>query len=320
MSFKGRLMHLMMRYRHLLKGKLHREIVDKNTSILKLRKECDEAAERLAKMPEDVSIQIANDFPVYSEWIIPKDSEDKKAVLYFHGGGYVMGSVKSHRSIVANFCKTFGCKALLFDYRLAPEFPAPAAVNDSVEVYRRMLSQGYEPGNIVFAGDSAGGGIEIAALLKLKDDRIPLPGACVAFSPSLDMTRSGDSHKTRAKADPCTPPGMTGTYYDYYAGSEGLTYPYASPLFGELSGLPPIMIHVGNDEVMRDDSVLFGEKAELAGVKITVTIWKGMFHCFPLLSPMFPEAVQAMNQVTEFIKNYATISTSLQSGSRTQLS
>ncbi|MEL7654659.1 MAG: alpha/beta hydrolase [Bacillota bacterium] len=304
MSFKGKMMHVMMRNRHLLKGRIRREVIDKNTSIERLRFECNDAAERLAKMPDGISIEKAGYLPVYAEWIIPEGADEKKAILYFHGGGFVMGNVKSHRCIVGNFVKMVGYKALLFDYHLAPEFPAPAAVDDSAAIYIWMLEQGYQPENIIFAGDSAGGGIEIAAMLKLKDDDIPLPAACVAFSPSLDMTISGESHRTRAKADPCTPKGMTETYYDYYVGNGDPKHPYASPLFGDLSGLPPIMIHVGNDEVMRDDSTRFGEKADSCGVKIQVKVWKGMFHCFPLLAPMFSEATEAMKQVSAFIRRH----------------
>lgn len=304
MSVKGKMIYFMMKNRHLLKGKIRREVIDKNTSIERLRFECDDAAERLAKMPDGVSFEKADYQPVYAEWIAPEGADINKVLLYFHGGGFVMGSVKAHRCIVGNFVKTVGYKALLFDYHLAPEFPAPAAVNDSTAIYSWLLEQEYLPENIIFVGDSAGGGIEIATMLKLKDDGIPLPAACVAFSPSLDMTISGDSHKTRAKADPCTPKGATETYYDYYVGNGDPKHPYASPVLGDLSGLPPIMIHVGNDEVMRDDSTRFGEKADSSGVNIQVKVWKGMFHCFPLLAPMFSEATEAMKQVESFIKNH----------------
>jgi acetyl esterase/lipase len=302
MSVKGRMIHLMMRYRHLLKGKIRREIINKNTSIERLRMECEKSAERLANIAEDITIDKAAYLPLYAEWIKPDGAEEGKAILYFHGGGFVMGNVNSHRGIVSNFVKMVGYKALLFDYRLAPEFPAPAAVNDSTAIYIWMLEQGYLPENIIFAGDSAGGGIELGTLIKLRDDGIPLPAACVAFSPSLDMTLSGESHQTRAKADPCTPKGMTETYYDYYVGDGDPRHPYISPLFGDLTGLPPIMIHVGNDEVLRDDATRFGEKADSFNVDVRVKVWKGMFHCFPLLAPMFEEATDAMKQVNAFIK------------------
>jgi acetyl esterase/lipase len=240
---------------------------------MKGKLKCVRFVERLTSLPDGVTVEKSDYVPLYAEWIRPESAEKDKVILYFHGGGPVMGNAKSRRSIVANFVKMTGYQALLFDYRPAAEHPAPSAVKDSADIYRWMLDQGYRPEDIVFVGDSAGGGIEIGTLLKLKDDRIPMPAACVAFSPSLDMTMSGES-----------------------------THPYTSPLLGNLDGLPPIMIHVGNDEVLRDDSTRFGEKADAAGVNIHVKVWKGMSHCFPLLNPLFEEATEAMKQVTVFIR------------------
>ena len=301
-SGKARLMHLMMRYRHLLRGKLRREVIDQNTSIEALRRECDESTERLVKLPEGISFVPAEGTPVYAEWVVPENSDPDKVILYFHGGGFVMGNARSHRGIASGFMKRLGQRALVFDYSLAPEHPAPAAVNDSAAMYRWLLDQGFKPQNIVFAGDSGGGGVELATLLKLKDDGVPMPAACVAFSPCTDMTISGESHKTRAKADPCTPKGMTETYLGYYVGGGDPRHPYASPLFGELSGLPPLMLQVGNDETLRDDSTRFAKLAQEAGVEVHLHVWKGMFHCFPLLAPMFREATEALEEVCAFIR------------------
>ena len=224
-------------------------------------------------------------------------------MLYFHGGGFVMGSAKSHRNIVGNFVKRLGIKALVFDYRLAPEHPAPAAVDDAVEIYSWLLNEGYKPENIAFVGDSAGGGIELATLIKCKDTGLRMPAVCAAFSPCTDMTLSGESHKTRLKADPCTPKGANETYIGYYVGQGDPTHPYISPLFADLQGLPPIMIQVGDDETLLDDSIRFAEKAKHAGVEIQIKVWKGMFHCFPLLAPMFTEATEALKETCDFIKD-----------------
>ncbi|MDD2402136.1 MAG: alpha/beta hydrolase [Clostridia bacterium] len=308
MSIKGQIMHILLRYRHLLKGNLKREVIDKTTSIEEQRRDCDKAAARLAKMPEGIKFIEADYKPIHAEWVVPARADEDKIILYFHGGGFVMGNAKSHRGIVSGFVKHLGIRALVFDYSLAPENPAPAAVNDAAAIYCWLLQQSYKPENIVFAGDSAGGGIELGTLLKLKDDGIPLPVACVAFSPCVDMTMSGESHKTRAKADPCTPEGMTETYLDYYVGEGNPKHPYVSPIFGNLAGLPPIMIQVGNDETLRDDSIMFAEKAKEAGVKVDIKVWKGMFHCFPLLAPMFREATEALNEVCIFIWEKLNIS------------
>jgi len=301
MSIRGKLMHFMLRNRHLLKGKIRKEIIDENTSVEALRKDSNESAERLFKPIKGITYTKAEYLGCYAEWVEPLNAPADQVILYFHGGGFVMGNAKSHRNIVGHFVKRIGIKALVFDYRLAPEYPAPAGVNDSVAIYSWLLTQGYKPQNVAFVGDSAGGGIEMAALLKCKDEGIALPAVCAAFSPCVDMTLSGESHKTRAKADPCTPKGMTETYFKYYVGEGEATHPYASPLFGDLKGLPPIIIQVGNDETLRDDSVRFAEKAIQSGVEVKCRVWKGMFHCFPLLAPIFPEATEALDQVCNFI-------------------
>lgn len=304
MSIKAKMMHVMLKYRHLFKGRLWPDVIDKNTSIEKLRRDCDESAARFFKPIDGISYRESDYSDFYAEWVEIKDAPKDKAVLYFHGGGFVMGNARSHRNIVGNFVKYLGINALVFDYRLAPEHPAQAAVNDSAAIYSWLLKQGYQPENIVFAGDSAGGGIALAALLKCKDDGIPLPGVCAVFSPCTDMTISGESHITRVKADPCTPKGANETYLGYYIGEGDRKHSYASPLFGALSGLPPTIIQVGDNETLRDDSTRFAQKAKDAGVEIQIKVWKNMFHCFPLLAPMFPEATAALEEVCQFIWNH----------------
>jgi len=302
MSAKAKMMHYTLKYRHLFKGQLRPEVIDENTSIEKLRRDCDETATRFFKSIPGISFIPSNYPEFYAEWVESEEAPAEKVVLYFHGGGFVMGNARSHRNIVGNFVKYLGIKALVFDYRLAPEHPAPSAVNDAATIYSWLLEQGYQPENIVFVGDSAGGGIALATLLKCKDDKIPLPGVCAVFSPCTDMTISGESHITRAKADPCTPKGANETYLGYYVGSGDRKHPYASPLFGDLSGLPPMIIQVGDNETLRDDSTRFGEKAKAAGVDVQLKVWKRMFHCFPLLAPLFPEATVALVEVCQFIR------------------
>lgn len=302
MSFKGKAFHFLLKNRHLMKGKLRPEVITKKSSILELREDTDKMAKKLVKNIQGVNYITAAYSKVYAEWVELDSGPKEKVVLYFHGGGFVLGNAKSHRNIVGNFVKTLGVKALVFDYRLAPEHPAPAAVIDGFEIYSWLLDQGYTSENIAFAGDSAGAGIELAVMLKCKDENLPLPAVCASFSPCTDMTMSGESHRTRAKADPCTPKGANETYLGYYVGEGNPLHPYASPLFGDLSGLPPIVFQVGNDETLRDDSVRFAEKAKEAGVEVKIRVWEGMFHCFPLLAPMFPEATEALNESCDFIR------------------
>ncbi|KUG03906.1 lipase/esterase [hydrocarbon metagenome] len=300
-SFQSKMFRFMLKNRHLLKGHIKKPVIDFNTSIEELREEVRKDAAKMTKMPDGITINPA-DFPgFYAEWVIPQNCREDQAILYFHGSGFVMGTSKDHRGLVAKFASRCGVKALVFDYSLAPEHPFPAAINDSVAVYKWMLEIGYQPQNIIFAGDSAGGCIAFSTLLILKDENIPLPQAVVAFSPCTDLTCSGESHKTKAKIDPATPEGATATYTSYYIGNSDPTSPYMSPLYGDLAGLPPVMIQVGEDETLLDDSVRFAQKAKEAGVEVHLHVWEGMFHCFPLLAPMFPEATRAMDEVCEFI-------------------
>lgn len=303
MSIKGKGFHLLLKHRHLMEGKLRAEVIDEHTSIEALREKTEASAAKLVKEIEGVTYMPA-DFPdFYAEWIRVAGAPGDKIVLYFHGGGFVMGSARSHRNIIAGFASRLKVDVLSFDYRLAPEHPAPAAVFDGAKIYGWLQSQRYAPEDIVFAGDSAGAGIALATMLKIKDDGGILPVCCAVFSPCVDMTLSGDSIRTKAKADPCTPKGANETYTKYYVGAGDPTHPYASPLFGDLSGLPPIVIQVGEDETLLDDSVRFADKASDAGVAVQRKVWKGMFHCFPLLAPMFPEATQAMDETCLFIKD-----------------
>lgn len=303
-SFKSKLFRFILRNRHLLKGHIKSPIIDFNTSIELLREDVRKSAAKMAKMPSGITVSPADFSGFYAEWVAPQNCKEDQAILYFHGSGFVMGTSIDHRALVAKFVARCGIKALVFDYSLAPEHPYPAAINDSVAIYLWMLKNGYRPEDIVFAGDSAGGCIALSTLLVLKDKNIPLPSAIVTFSPCTDLTCSGASHISKAKVDPATPLGATKTYTSYYIGDSDPTLPYMSPLFGELEGLPPIMIQVGEDETLLDDSVRFAQKAKKAGVETHLHVWEGMFHCFPLLAPMFPEATKAINEVCEFIHQH----------------
>jgi len=301
-SLKSAVFHVMLRYRHLLGGKLRREVITQSTCVQTLRAQSEQSAARMAAPPEGVRI-LPCAFPAFhARWIVPEGAPEEKLLLYFHGGGFVMGSSASHSGLVAKLARRCGVKALLFDYSLAPEHPAPAAVYDGAAIYEWLLAQGFAPQDIVFAGDSAGGGVALGTLMKCRDDGRPMPAACVLFSPCTDATLSGESHKTRRRADPCTPPGANETYLAWYRGEGDPRHPYASPLLGDMRGLPPLMFQVGNDETLRDDSVRFAQKARQAGVAARLHVWKGMFHCFALLAPAFPEATAALSEACAFIR------------------
>jgi acetyl esterase/lipase len=293
----------MFKYRHLFSFRLKREMIDWNTnsSILRFRKECEKGAARFGKIPAGVEVSPVTIDGLSAEWILPSQATKDKAIFFVHGGGYVSGSCSDHRVHVAKFVKGSNIGALLFEYRLAPEHPFPAALNDSVTAYRWLLAQGVSSSNIVFAGDSAGGGLCLATLLALRDQDIPLPAAAVAISPWTDLKCTGASYRSNARK--CLSPEGTWTAFSkHYVGDDDPGLPWISPLYGDLRGLSPIMIYVGGDEILRDDSIRFAEKAKDAGVDVTLRVGKGLFHCFPVCAPLFPEATQAMDEICAFIK------------------
>jgi acetyl esterase/lipase len=228
----------------------------------------------------------------------------------FHGGGYVSGTINAHRAITAKFAKGTGLNTLLFEYRLAPENPYPAAVDDSVDAYQWLLIKGFLPSNIAFIGDSAGGGLALATLLALRDKGIPLPSSCAVYSPVTDYTCAGETYKTNEKK--CLAPVGTGAAFSkhYCAGADPAT-PYISPLFGDLHGMPPLIIFAGGNETLLSDSTRYVEKARAAGVDVTFHIGEGLFHCYPACAPMFPEATEALNQICEFVTSHMNVPQSL---------
>ena len=307
-SHKSQLIIFAMRNSHFLRFQLKREEWNQNTSILRFRQQC-EAANNRTKIPDGVALSpfvipgVTGIQNRHAEWLIPPEATKTKVILYTLGGGYVSGSCSDHRAMVAKITQGSGVSTLLFDHRLAPEDPYPAALEDAVAAYRWLMVQGIEPSNIMIVGESAGGGLCLATLLALRDQGISLPAAAVALSPWTDLTCSGASYRTNARV--CLAPlGMSATCSYYYAGGNDPQLPWISPLFGNLHGLPPIYICVGGNETMLDDSIAYAEKAKAAGVDVTLKVWDGMFHCFPLLAPLFPEATQALGEICTFIQFY----------------
>jgi acetyl esterase/lipase len=203
---------------------------------------------------------------------------------------------------VAKFVQGSGVGALLFDYGLAPEHPFPDGLNDSVAVYQYLLDEGVKPAKIVFMGDSGGGNLVFATMLALKEKNLPLPAAAVALSPWTDLTNSGDSWEFNAKLDTLCWKEAQSFFADYYAGNHDRTRPLISPVFGDLTGLPPLLIFAGGHETMLSDSVRIAEKARAAGVPVTLTIGEGLFHCYPACAPLFPEAKRALADICDFIR------------------
>lgn len=302
-SFKSRIFNFLLQNRHLLQGKLKKEAFDFNSSIAGFREQCEKGAARYAKIPKEITIKEQVIEGIKSEWLIPDGANPEKLIFYVHGGGYVSGSCSDHRGFVSKFAKNTGVTNLVYEYRLAPENPFPAALNDSVQVYQWLLASGFKPENILIAGESAGGGLCLAILLALKEQNIALPVAAVAISPWTDLTCSSDSYHTKNKVS-LAPLNSWTVFSKYYAGENQATNPLISPLFGDLKGLPPILINSGVYDELFEDGEKFSKKAKAAGVEITFTAGTGMVHCYPLLAPMFPEATEAMDEIVGFVKKY----------------
>jgi monoterpene epsilon-lactone hydrolase len=309
-SLQSRLFFLYIRNRHLTKFHLKREAWTFDTSIPQFREDCERFAKMMGDLPEGIEVSpvTIDSLPagLAAEWILPHQAAPfepgkDRVIFYIHGGGYVSGSCSDHRAHVAKIVQGSGVGALLFEYRLAPEHPYPAAIEDILAAYSWLLAQGVSASRIVMAGESAGGGLCLSTLLALRDQGLPLPAAGVALSPLTDFTFSGESHRTKARV--ClSPPGMNTVCGKYYVGEHDPCLAYISPLFGELGELPPLFICVGDDETLRDDSTRFAAKAQAAGVEVTLIVGKGMVHCYPLLPAFIPEAGEAMNEMCEFIK------------------
>lgn len=302
-SIRSRLFAFTLAHRHLLKGKLRRTTsIDEATSIPKLRAEVERGAEFFGKLPKGFTLEPVRIGALDAEWMLPPGAGKKPALLYFHGGGLVVGSVRSHRGIVAKFVKGSGISALVFDYALAPERPFPAALEDAVAAYEYLLAQDVPPNKIVCIGDSGGGNLCLAALLALKERGLPQPAGAVTLSAWTDLTNSGESWVTNAERDTLCWKDAQTVFSRMYAGNHDPADPLISPLFGDLSGLPPLLMYAGNDETLRDDTTRFAQRAKESGVETELHLGEGLFHCYPACAPLFPEATRAMDEICAFAR------------------
>lgn len=304
-SLKSKIILGLMVNRHLLRGKLRKQPFDPSPEgVRQLRQQTENGARMFGKLPAEVEIVPVRIGEMYAEWMKLPTNNQQKAMLYFHGGMYVTGSPQSHRPHVYKFVKGSGVNALVFDYRLAPENPFPAALDDAVMAYRYLLDQGFEPQNIVFAGDSAGGGLCLATLLGIKDQKVALPAAVAVLSPWTDLARTGESYVTNVEK--ClSPKGSSENASEFYAGRNDKKNPFISPLYGDLKGLPPLHISAGSNEILRDDSIRFAQKARSSGVEVTLLIGEGMCHCYPAFGSLFRESKLAHAEICDFLKFHA---------------
>ena len=300
-SLRSRLIIGLIKKRHLFKLKLKPEIVDENFSVDEFRKGIDNVTSKM-KLPKNVTSQKIAVNEINAEWIIPENPVEDKVLLYIHGGGFISGSCTTHRMHVAKFAHGCQLKSLVFDYRLAPEHPFPAGLDDCVEVYNWLLTQGYKPENIIAGGESAGGTLTLSLLLALKEKETALPKAAFSISPVTDLRCIAGSFKYNAKKD-VAPMGSWNVWTNYYIADNDPLDPLLSPQFGNYKGIPPLYICAGTHEIHLEDCINVARVARKDGVNVTLRTWDKMIHAFPILSPLFPEAKQALSEICEFVKN-----------------
>jgi acetyl esterase/lipase len=254
-------------------------------------------------VPADASIQATEANGVAVEWSTTPGADPSSAILYLHGGGYVLGSLQSHRHVAIEVGRAAGCRTLAVGYRLAPEHPFPAPVEDTVAAYRYLLDSGIRPERICFTGDSAGGGLAVGAMLAAREAGLPLPGCGWLISPWVDMESLGQSYTDRAETDPTVQKaGILSMAATYLAGGDP-RHPHAAPLYGDLRGLPPLLIQVGSVETLLDDSIALARRAGIADVPVELQIWPEMIHVWHLYFPMLTAGRRSIASGGVFVRN-----------------
>lgn len=301
-SLRSKLVIALIKNRHLFKGKWKPEVVDHTFSVQAFRDDIDRASNRM-KLPKGITAQPTNIDGMHAEWIVPQNPHPHSVLLYIHGGGFISGSCHTHRMHVAKFAQRCGLKALVFDYRLAPEHHFPAAVDDCVRAYQWVLHQGYQPRQIVVGGESAGATLTLSLLLALKQQQIEQPRAAFSISPVTDLSCNAQSFIYNAPND-VAPLGSWTVWTRMYIANADVRNPLLSPQFGNFEGISPLYICVGTHEIHYDDCLALAQATTRYGVPTTLRQWPHQIHAFPLLAPLYPEATQALDEICTFVKNH----------------
>lgn len=251
--------------------------------------------------PADITWEGTDAAGVAAEWVVPDDREPGRVVVYLHGGGYATGTVESFRGLCSHLARATRARVLAVDYRLAPEHRFPAALDDALRAYRHVLSVGYAPEHIALAGDSSGGGLVLGTLVSLRDRGEPMPATAVCLCPWTDLTLSGASVEANADQDPMVSASTLELMADAYLGELDRRTPTASPLFADLAGLPPLLVQVGSAELLADDATRFAERAEAAGVDVTLQLWDDVFHVWHSFADLVPEARDAIARIGTYV-------------------
>ncbi|WP_174733315.1 alpha/beta hydrolase [Mesobacillus harenae] len=235
-----------------------------------------------------------------AEWVVAPNAVEDRVFLYLHGGAYIMGNCNTHRDLASKLSRATASHVLVVEYRLAPEHPFPAGIEDAVTAYRWLISAGVSAEKIIVGGDSAGGGLTLALLQSLREAGESLPALTVLLSPWTDMEGTGESMESRAAADPWLNPLETRGAPVLYLGETDPRNALVSPIHADLSGLPPMIVHVGNDEILLDDSVRLVTRARDAGVDATLKVWEGMWHVFQQFGT--PESANSLEEIGQFVQ------------------
>jgi acetyl esterase/lipase len=271
-----------------------------NMTLKETRESFDSEMARIP-LADNVTTESLSFGSVPVEKITPANATPDKVVLYLHGGGHIFGSIKSHRHFVSRLAVATKATAYHIDYRLAPEHPYPAAIEDALIAYRALLDSGIAPADIVVGGESAGGNLAAALLLKLKQDNLPQPAGLYLLSPWLDMTTTAESYEKVGARDPMiSRDGIVGVALAYLGNQPD--NPLASPVRADVSGLPPMLIQVGSEEVLLSDSTTFANNAAMTGIDVTLRVWAGMPHAWPLFHPFLRAGLPAIDEVGAWMR------------------
>jgi monoterpene epsilon-lactone hydrolase len=291
-------------FRNALLRKLLRFMFRKELPIPESRARSAKMANLIGKVPFHVHVDARQIENIYTELIVPPNADEQHVILYFHGGGYVSGSVAIHKLLCTSLAQATDVRILLPEYRLAPENPFPAALEDALSAYGWLLAQGFKPADTIIAGDSAGGGLALATTLALRDASEALPVAVVCLSPWADLTLAGESYQSKAKTDPILTARKLHHWALSYTDEENLSNPLVSPVYADFHDLPPLLIQVGSEEILLDDAIAVAEKAKAAGLDVTLKIWPGMWHVWHATGTWLPESREALEEIGKFVHEH----------------
>lgn len=294
-SLRAELTRLALRW--FVKRRAHHETIDEARAGFRAMQRV------IPRPPRDVRTTPVDAGGVAGDMVEAPASRADRHVLYLHGGGYRLGSPAMYRHFTWRLAAATRARLLIIALRLAPEHPFPAALEDAVAAYRWLLANGADPRRLAVIGESAGGGLALALLLKLRDEKLPLPAVCVAMSPWTDLALTGASLAQNAKADPMLNADDFPAYAAGYLAGADPRNPYASPLYGDPSGLPSTLIQVGSDEILRDDAVRMADKMRAAQCQVTLEVWPRMPHVWQLMVPFLPEARAALDRIGAFVES-----------------